>query len=118
MFLEHEEYECGHLALCKYDIYGETNAVRRRCKQCGQESQDDVNTMTAMTTSKTHEYWLSLRPSQRKFVFDIPSYMAGLPWHMLTDGDRELIAERYEALEWETAQAEYYVSGAADREGE
>lgn len=30
----HEVYECGHAAVRKSDIYGQTNASRRRCRQC------------------------------------------------------------------------------------
>ena len=29
-----ERLECGHEVSVKQDIYGETNAARRRCKQC------------------------------------------------------------------------------------
>lgn len=29
-----EVYECGHKAVRKSDIYGPTNAARRRCHQC------------------------------------------------------------------------------------
>ena len=29
-----ELYECGHTRLPKQDIIGETNAVRRRCRDC------------------------------------------------------------------------------------
>jgi hypothetical protein len=38
MFLQHEVYECGHTALAKHDIYGETNAVRRRCRKCREQA--------------------------------------------------------------------------------
>ena len=33
-YLECEVLECGHVIRIKQDIYGETNAYRRRCKQC------------------------------------------------------------------------------------
>jgi hypothetical protein len=29
-----EDLECGHRVNVKVDIYGETNAERRRCKEC------------------------------------------------------------------------------------
>jgi hypothetical protein len=29
-----EKLECGHWQMPKRDIYGETNAYRRRCKKC------------------------------------------------------------------------------------
>ncbi len=29
-----EVYECGHVSLPKEDIYGRTNAVKRRCMDC------------------------------------------------------------------------------------
>lgn len=29
-----EKLECGHIVGIKQDIYGATNAYRRRCKQC------------------------------------------------------------------------------------
>jgi hypothetical protein len=40
-----EVYECGHVALPKSDIYGETNAVKRRCRFCrdGKPPHVDVN---------------------------------------------------------------------------
>lgn len=31
--IEHEVYECGHVALQKQDIYGQTNAKSRRCSK-------------------------------------------------------------------------------------
>lgn len=40
MFLEHEKLECGHLVLPKQDIFGETNATRRRCRKCRKEPED------------------------------------------------------------------------------
>ena len=39
MFLLHEELECGHVQLPKHDIFGETNATRRRCRECGKENE-------------------------------------------------------------------------------
>lgn len=33
--IPYELLECGHIQLPKSDIYGETNAVRRRCRFCG-----------------------------------------------------------------------------------
>lgn len=30
-----EELECGHIVRQKTDIYGTTNAYKRRCKECG-----------------------------------------------------------------------------------
>lgn len=32
--VEREEFECGHVRNVKQDIYGPTNAVRRRCTTC------------------------------------------------------------------------------------
>lgn len=32
-----EKYECGHVAGVKDDIFGSTNAARRRCIQCARE---------------------------------------------------------------------------------
>ena len=29
-----EKLECGHIVSIKKDIFGETNAARRRCRQC------------------------------------------------------------------------------------
>lgn len=29
-----EVLECGHVQVPKTDIYGETNAIRRRCRRC------------------------------------------------------------------------------------
>jgi len=31
--------ECGHKVHRKHDIYGPTNAIRRRCRQCYAEGQ-------------------------------------------------------------------------------
>ena len=38
----YERLECGHLVLPKQDIYGETNAVRRRCRFCGRRAAGDT----------------------------------------------------------------------------
>lgn len=35
----HELLECGHLVLPKQDIFGPTNAVRRRCRHCVKERE-------------------------------------------------------------------------------
>lgn len=35
--LTYEVLECGHAQLPKVDVYGETIAVRRRCKKCAKE---------------------------------------------------------------------------------
>lgn len=35
-----EKLECGHLANIKQDIYGETNAYRRRCKKCSSQKSE------------------------------------------------------------------------------
>ena len=32
-----EQLECGHLVVERQDIYGPTNASRRRCRKCQQE---------------------------------------------------------------------------------
>lgn len=37
-YLLAEILECGHTQFPKRDIYGETNAVRRRCRQCFKRS--------------------------------------------------------------------------------
>ena len=34
-----ELLECGHKVRVKQDIYGETNATRRRCRQCGKQNK-------------------------------------------------------------------------------
>lgn len=39
MILRHELLECGHAILPKHDIYGETNATRRRCRKCRKDAQ-------------------------------------------------------------------------------
>lgn len=33
-----ETLECGHVAIAKRDLMGYTNAARRRCRKCKQES--------------------------------------------------------------------------------
>lgn len=33
-YLQYEILECGHKQSVKTDIYGETNANRRRCRKC------------------------------------------------------------------------------------
>lgn len=35
-----ERLECGHLINIKQDIYGETNAYRRRCRDCRKENEN------------------------------------------------------------------------------
>jgi hypothetical protein len=35
VFVNREKLECGHTIPIPSDIYGETNAYFRRCKQCG-----------------------------------------------------------------------------------
>ncbi len=35
----YETLECGHVQLPRRDFVGLTNAVRRRCKQCGKDQQ-------------------------------------------------------------------------------
>jgi hypothetical protein len=39
MVLQHEKLECGHTQLPLHDIFGETNADRRRCVKCLKEGQ-------------------------------------------------------------------------------
>lgn len=39
--VEHELYECGHHAPRKQDIYGPTNAYRRRCHSCAAGKEPD-----------------------------------------------------------------------------
>jgi hypothetical protein len=34
-----ERLECGHVITRKQDIYGYTNAVRRRCRHCAREAE-------------------------------------------------------------------------------
>lgn len=38
VFAQREELECGHIVRIRQDIIGETNAYRRRCKQCAKEA--------------------------------------------------------------------------------
>jgi hypothetical protein len=38
-FKQKELLECGHIQSPKQDIYGETNATRRRCFQCLKEKE-------------------------------------------------------------------------------
>lgn len=40
----YEVYECGHIRLPKMDIYGETNASRRRCYKCSLGKPTDIRT--------------------------------------------------------------------------
>ena len=35
----HEQLECGHAMLPKSDMFGETNASRRRCWKCAKEQE-------------------------------------------------------------------------------
>jgi len=37
-FMRKELLECGHIVSPKQDIYGPTNAARRRCPQCHKEN--------------------------------------------------------------------------------
>jgi len=37
----HELYECGHVAGVKEDIYGPTNAYKRRCRDCANAKAPD-----------------------------------------------------------------------------
>ncbi len=39
----YEVYECGHACPTKKDIYGETNAVRRRCGKCMRSKPRDID---------------------------------------------------------------------------
>lgn len=34
LYYTHELYECFHHEMPRSDMYGETNATRRRCRQC------------------------------------------------------------------------------------
>lgn len=36
-----EQLECGHIVPVKTDFVGETNAVRRRCRECGRLAPGD-----------------------------------------------------------------------------
>lgn len=38
VFQRKELLECGHIVRIKEDIYGQTNAYRRRCAKCGGNS--------------------------------------------------------------------------------
>ncbi len=40
--LSYEILECGHRKRPRQDIYGETNAIRRRCKKCVRRPADHV----------------------------------------------------------------------------
>lgn len=40
---EKEELECGHVVPRKQDIYGATNAYRRRCKQCLNRVKQEIS---------------------------------------------------------------------------
>ena len=40
----YEVYECGHACPTKKDIYGETNACRRRCNKCVAGKPPDIST--------------------------------------------------------------------------
>lgn len=37
--MERESLSCGHIVTRKQDIFGSTNAYKRRCKQCLKETQ-------------------------------------------------------------------------------
>ena len=37
--VQKEELECGHVVNRKSDIYGPTNAYRRRCSQCARDDE-------------------------------------------------------------------------------
>lgn len=37
--IPYELLECGHIQLPRSDIYGETNAARRRCRFCGSKAK-------------------------------------------------------------------------------
>ena len=36
--LPREKLECGHVVAVRQDIYGPTNAYRRRCRRCGDQA--------------------------------------------------------------------------------
>ena len=38
----HEVLECGHVMRSRKDSYGRTNAVRRRCRHCADDSPPHV----------------------------------------------------------------------------
>jgi hypothetical protein len=40
-FVRKELLECGHIVSQKQDIYGPTNATRRRCVQCEKDQHND-----------------------------------------------------------------------------
>lgn len=42
MFIDREELECGHIIPIKQDMFGETNATRRRCRKCGEGKESDA----------------------------------------------------------------------------
>jgi hypothetical protein len=44
-----DELECGHIQRRVTDIYGPTNAYRRRCRQCHMEEQEALQTARAHT---------------------------------------------------------------------
>lgn len=46
LYYTHELLECFHHQPQKEDIYGPTNAARRRCLQCQKEEQALQNTLT------------------------------------------------------------------------
>lgn len=38
-----ERLECGHIVRIKQDIYGPTNAYRRRCRECARTPVQEVD---------------------------------------------------------------------------
>ncbi len=48
-----EELECGHIVSEKQDIYGRTNAERRRCWRCLKEASEP-GTPTTKETPRPH----------------------------------------------------------------
>lgn len=47
-------YECGHVRPPKQDIYGPTNAVRRRCGMCRDGRPADIDTADARIVPVRH----------------------------------------------------------------
>lgn len=45
--VQRELLECGHVVRIKRDIFGETNASRRRCRKCKGDRADDQGKSSA-----------------------------------------------------------------------
>jgi len=52
--LVREVYECGHVALPKRDIYGETHAYRRYCRACKSGLLADVDVESFKGRTRKH----------------------------------------------------------------